>query len=53
MNYEMIAIELQNRIGQIVAEYESKMAVLKANATEQLKARDAEIISLKQPKESK
>lgn len=53
MNYELIAAELQQRIGQIVAEYEAKIAVLKANATEQLRAKDAEIASLKQTKENK
>lgn len=53
MNYELIAAELQQRIGQIVADYEAKMAVLKAGATEQLKAKDAEIAALKQQKESK
>lgn len=53
MNYELIAAELQQRIGQIVGEYEAKMAVLKAGATEQLKAKDAEIATLKQTKENK
>lgn len=53
MNYELIATELQQRIGQIVAEYEAKMAILKSNATEQIKAKDAEIASLKQTKETK
>jgi hypothetical protein len=38
--------ELQNRIGQMTSEYETKLAVLKAQATEQIQARDRRIIEL-------
>jgi hypothetical protein len=38
--------ELQNRIGQITSEYETKLAVLKAQATEQIQMRDKRIIEL-------
>jgi hypothetical protein len=42
----MVVQELQNRIGQITSEYETKLAVLKAQATEQIQARDKRIIEL-------
>ena len=44
---ELVVQELQNRIGQITSQYETQMAVLKAQATEALQAKDAEIASLK------
>ena len=44
---ELVVQELQNRIGQITSQYETHMAVLKAQATEALQAKDAEIASLK------
>lgn len=44
---ELVVQELQNRIGQITSQYETQMAVLKAQATEALAAKDAEIASLK------
>ncbi len=44
---ELVVQELQNRIGQITSQYETQMAVLKAQATEALSAKDAEIASLK------
>ena len=47
---EKVVQELQNRIGQITSQYETQMAVLKAQATEALEAKDAEIESLKEPK---
>jgi hypothetical protein len=48
---EMVVQELQNRIGQITSQYETQMAVLKAQATEALQAKDAEISALKETKE--
>jgi len=43
---ELIIQELQQRIGQMTADYETKLAVLKAQATEQLQARDQKIQEL-------
>lgn len=43
---ELIIQELQQRIGQMTSEYETKLAVIKAQATEQIKARDQKIIEL-------
>jgi hypothetical protein len=42
----MVVQELQNRIGQMTSEYETKLAILKAQATEQIQARDKRIIEL-------
>lgn len=42
----MVVQELQQRIGQMTSEYETKLAVLKAQATEQIQARDKRIIEL-------
>jgi hypothetical protein len=50
---EKVVQELQNRIGQITSQYETQMAVLKAQATEALEAKDAEIASLKSPESTK
>lgn len=50
---ELVVQELQNRIGQITSQYETNMAVLKAQATEALQAKDAEIEALKAEKEEK
>jgi len=51
---EKVVQELQNRIGQITSQYETQMAVLKAQATEALEAKDAELEALKEtPKEEK
>jgi GTP cyclohydrolase FolE2 len=47
---ELVVQELQNRIGQITSQYETQMAVLKAQATEALEAKDAEIASFKESK---
>ena len=44
---ELVLQELQNRIGQITTEFETKIAVLKAQATEALQAKDNEIQELK------
>lgn len=43
---ELIIQELQQRIGQMTSDYETKLAVMKAQATEQIKARDQKIIEL-------
>jgi hypothetical protein len=50
---EKVVQELQNRIGQITSQYETQMAVLKAQATEALESKDAEIESLKSGGEDK
>lgn len=50
---ELVVQELQNRIGQITSQYETQLAVLKAQATEALQSKDAEIAELKSQKESK
>jgi len=50
---ELVVQELQNRIGQITSQYETQMAVLKAQAQQAIEAKDAEIASLKEPKDSK
>jgi hypothetical protein len=47
---ELVVQELQNRIGQITSNYETQLAVLKAQATEALEAKDTEIESLKESK---
>lgn len=44
---ELVVQELQNRIGQITSNYETQMAVLKAQAQQAIEAKDAEITSLK------
>lgn len=43
---ELVLQELQNRIGQITTEYETKTAVLKAQATQELQAKDERINEL-------
>lgn len=43
---ELVVQELQNRIGQITSQYETQMAVLKAQANQALEAKDEEIRSL-------
>ena len=50
---ELVVQELQNRIGQITSQYETQMAVLKAQATEALQTKDAEIAELKSQIETK
>ena len=51
---EKVVQELQNRIGQITSQYETQMAVLKAQATEALEAKDAELAMLREaPQEEK
>jgi len=44
---EKVVQELQARIGQITSQYETQMAILKAQATEAIEAKDAEIEALK------
>ena len=43
---ELVVQELQNRIGQITTQYETQIAVLKAQITEALQAKDEEIKNL-------
>lgn len=50
---ELVVQELQNRIGQITSQYETQLAVLKAQATEALQAKDAEISALKNSESTK
>jgi hypothetical protein len=50
---ELIVQELQQRIGQMTSDYETKLAVMKAQATEQIKARDQKIIELEALAEEK
>ena len=49
---ELVVQELQNRIGQITSQYETQMAVLKAQATEAIQAKDNEIAALAGSKET-
>lgn len=44
---ELIVQELQNRIGQITSNYELQLAMLKAQATEEIQKRDVQIEELK------
>ena len=46
---EKVVQELQTRIGQITSQYETQMAILKAQATEAIEAKDAEIAALQNP----
>lgn len=46
---EKVVQELQARIGQITSQYETQMAILKAQATEAIEAKDAEIAALQNP----
>jgi hypothetical protein len=43
---ELLAQELQNRIGQITSQYETNLAVLKAQATQEIQAREQRIQEL-------
>lgn len=43
---ELIVQELQARIGQITSQYETNMALLKAQATQEIQARDEKIAEL-------
>lgn len=43
---ELVVQELQNRIGQITSQYETQMAMLKAQATLEIEKRDSQIAEL-------
>lgn len=43
---ELVVQELQSRIGQITSQYETSMAVLKAQAQQEIETRDARIAEL-------
>jgi hypothetical protein len=43
---EKVVQELQNRIGQITSQYETQLAILKAQAMEEIEVRDAKIAEL-------
>lgn len=43
---ELVLQELQNRIGQVTTQYETQMAVLKAQATQEIQGRDKRIEEL-------
>jgi uncharacterized small protein (DUF1192 family) len=45
---ELVVQELQQRIGQITTEYETRLAVLKAQATQEIQAKDAQLEALVQ-----
>lgn len=45
---ESVAASLQQRIGQLVSQYETDVAVIKANAAKQLQDKDEEIKSLRE-----
>jgi hypothetical protein len=47
---EMVVQELQNRIGQMTSQYETQLAVLKAQINEALQQKDEEIKQLKSGK---
>jgi hypothetical protein len=43
---ELVVQELQNRIGQVTTNYEMQLAVLKAQATQEIQGRDKRIEEL-------
>ena len=43
---ELLVQELQNRIGQITSQYETQLAMLKAQATQEIQAREQRIQEL-------
>ena len=45
---ELVVQELQNRIGQVTTNYEMQMAVLKAQATQELQNKDQQIRALQE-----
>jgi uncharacterized small protein (DUF1192 family) len=49
---ELAFQELQNRIGQITSQYETNIAILKAQATETISGKDAQIEALNSELES-
>jgi hypothetical protein len=50
---ESIIQELQNRIGQLVSQYETQLAVLKVQSRELVQFKDVEIEELKASKTTK
>ena len=50
---ELIAQELQNRIGQLVSQYETQLAILKVQSRELVQSKDLEIEKLKASKTTK
>jgi len=48
-NLELIIQELQSRIGQLTSNYELQMAMLKAQAMEEISKRDKQIRELSVP----
>jgi hypothetical protein len=50
---ELVVQELQNRIGQITSQYETQLAVLKAQAQQEIEARDAKIAEISPSDEGK
>jgi selenocysteine-specific translation elongation factor len=50
---ELVVQELQNRIGQITSNYETQLAVLKAQATEQIEDLNNRLAEAAQPEEDK
>lgn len=49
---ELLVQELETRIGQIVAQYEMQLAIVKIQANESLREKDFEIEQLKLKEES-
>jgi hypothetical protein len=43
---ELVVQELQSRIGQITSQYETQIAILKAQATQEIQSRDEKIAEL-------
>ena len=50
---ESIVQELQNRIGQLVGQYETQLAILKVQSRELAQSKDVEIQELKASKSTK
>ncbi len=50
---ESIVQELQNRIGQLVGQYETQLAILKVQSKELVQSKDVEIQELKASKSTK
>jgi hypothetical protein len=50
---ESIVQELQNRIGQLVGQYETQLAILKVQSRELVQSKDVEIEELKASKSTK
>ena len=50
---ELVVQELQNRIGQITSNYETQLAVLKAQATEQIESLQTQLAEANKPTKEK